>query len=192
MIALPAAPAPAPRRQLIVGTALASAASATLIGGMLGLFLRFREHAHDTGVRWVPKGVSIPGVPSNVMLIGFLPIIVFGQWAVYSARRNDKHNVALALGLVALLGVALINAQANIYAQMKVHLSAGPYGPMFYAVTGVFMVLLVVGVGFSAITAFRFLGGRTTEREIVAAHAIYWYVLSVVFFALWFVVYVTK
>jgi cytochrome c oxidase subunit 3 len=192
MIALPAAPAPAPKRQLIVGTALASAASATLIGGMLGLWLRFREHAHDTGVRWVPRGVQIPEVASNVMLIGFLPAVVFAQWAVYAARRNDKHHVALALGLVGLLGIALINAQANIYAQMDLALADGPYAPMFYALTGVFMVLLVTGVGFSAITAFRFLGGRTTEREIVAAHAIYWYALSILFMALWFVVYVTK
>jgi cytochrome c oxidase subunit III len=192
MIALPAAPAPAPRRQLIVGTALASAAAATLIGGMLGLWLRFREHAHDTGVRWVPRGVRIPEVTSNVMLIGFLPLLAFAQWAVYAARRNDKHHTALALGLVALLGIALINAQANIYTQMDLALSDGPYAPMFYALTGVFMVLLVIGVGFSAITAFRFLGGRTTEREIVAAHAIYWYALSVLFFALWLVVYVTK
>jgi len=47
-------------------------------------------------------------------------------------------------------------------------------------------------VVFSAVTAFRYLGGRTTEREIVSAHAMYWYFLSVAYTALWFVVYVTK
>ena len=45
---------------------------------------------------------------------------------------------------------------------------------------------------FSAVTAFRYLGGRTTDREIVSAHAMYWYFLSAVFAVLWFVVYVTK
>ena len=53
-------------------------------------------------------------------------------------------------------------------------------------------VLAIVGVVFSAVTAFRFLGGRITDREIVSAHAMYWYFLSVAFVALWFVVYVTK
>jgi heme/copper-type cytochrome/quinol oxidase subunit 3 len=50
----------------------------------------------------------------------------------------------------------------------------------------------VIGIGFSAITAFRYLGGRTSDREIVTAHALYWYFLGALFFALWFVVYVTK
>jgi hypothetical protein len=36
------------------------------------------------------------------------------------------------------------------------------------------------------------MGGRTTDREIVSAHALYWYFLSTMFLALWFVVYVTK
>ena len=45
---------------------------------------------------------------------------------------------------------------------------------------------------FSIVTAFRFLGGRTNDREIVTAHAIYWYFLGVAYAALWFVVYVTK
>ena len=54
------------------------------------------------------------------------------------------------------------------------------------------MLLLIIGIGFSAITAFRYMGGRTSDREIVSAHALYWYFLGVVFFALWFVVYVTK
>ncbi len=50
----------------------------------------------------------------------------------------------------------------------------------------------MIGVAFSAVTAFRYLGGRSSDREIVSAHALYWYSLSAVFFALWFVVYVTK
>ncbi len=69
---------------------------------------------------------------------------------------------------------------------------ATAYNTMFYAITGTFMLLLIIGVGFSAVTAFRYMGGRTTDREIVSAHALYWYFLSALFFALWFVVYVTK
>ena len=54
------------------------------------------------------------------------------------------------------------------------------------------VVLFVVGLVFTAITAFRFLGGRMDDRELVAAHALYWYVLAVAFSAVWLVVYVTK
>jgi cytochrome c oxidase subunit 3 len=69
---------------------------------------------------------------------------------------------------------------------------ATAFNSMFYAVTGTFMLLLIIGIGFSVITAFRYMGGRTSDREIVSAHALYWYFLGALFFVLWFVVYVTK
>lgn len=193
MQALPPAPAPAPRRQLLVGTALASAASIALVGGMLALWVRFREQAINGPThRWLPEGVTIPEVAANVMLIALIPLCVFAQWAVYSAKRDDKPHTGLALGLTGLIGIALINAQAYIYSQMKVPAAEGTFGAMFYALTGVVTALAVIGVVFSAVTAFRYLGGRTTDREVVAAHALYWYSYSAVFMALWFVVYVTK
>ena len=71
-------------------------------------------------------------------------------------------------------------------------MNQGTYSVMFYAVTGVVMALAIVGVVFSAVTAFRYLGGRTTDREVVSAHALYWYAYSAIFAVVWFVVYVTK
>lgn len=193
MYALPAAPAPAPRRQLLVGTALACAAGAALMGGMLALWMRFREVAiNGPENRWLPEGIVIPEVPSNVMLIAMLPICVFAQWAVYSARRDDRPHAGLALGLVGLLGVAFINAQAFIWATMGLPVSAGSYSVLFYVVTGTMVAMAIAGVTFSVVTMFRYLGGRTKDREIVSAHALFWYVFSFVYSMLWFVVYVTK
>lgn len=197
MLALPPAAAPAPRRQILVGTAIACAAGTALVGSMLALYLKYRQQSIDAKQPWVPEGVSIKMVPANVMLLVFIPICVFAQWAVYAAKREDKPHTGVALGLVGVLGLAYINAQANIYARLKMPASAGTgadgtFHTMFYTVTGVVMALVIVGVVFSAITAFRYLGGRTIDREVVSAHAMYWYFLSVVFAALWFVVYVTK
>ncbi|HEY7628946.1 MAG TPA: hypothetical protein VH761_17895 [Ilumatobacteraceae bacterium] len=196
MLALPPAAAPAPRRQLLVGTALACLGVGSLLGAMLAIWLRLRTEALDSGDGlWVPKAIKVPMVPANTMLIAFLPTCVFAQWAVYAARRNVRSHAALALTLVAVIGVAIINAQAFIYARMKLPVEASDatgFNTMFYALTGTFLVLLVLGIGFSVVTAFRYLGGRTQDREIVAAHALYWYFLATVFFALWLVVYVTK
>jgi cytochrome c oxidase subunit 3 len=63
---------------------------------------------------------------------------------------------------------------------------------MFYALTGMFVLLMIIGVIFSAIALFRFAGGRSDDHDIVTAHAIYWYATAAAFTALWFVVYVTK
>jgi len=195
MLALPPAAPPAPQRQLLFGTALASAAGATLIGGMLALWLRFRNAAIDATGNWVPKKIVIPGVASNIMLLTFVALCVFAQWAVYSARRDDRSHAALALFLTGLMGLAIINAQVVVWVQMKLPISdpsGSAYGVMFYAITGTFMVLLIIGMVFSFVTGFRYLGGRVTEREIVTAHAIYWYFATAAFAALWFVVYITK
>ena len=196
MLALPPAPAPAPRRQLFIGTSLVCAAGATLIGGMLALYMRFRDAARTGGGTWKPDAIEIPEVASNIMLFSFIAIGVFVQWAVYSAKRGDKQHTAMALGLNGLIGLAVINAQAAVWSQIELPVadtadSAG-YAVMFYAVTGTFFVLLIVGVVFSLVTAFRYLGGRTSEHEIVTAHAIYWYFLAAAFCMLWYVVYVTK
>lgn len=192
MLALPTAPAPQPRRQILVGTALVLAAVVALVGGLLALYLRFRTATIDNGDVWLPEGTKFSMVAANVMLITLLPIGIFAQWAVYSAKRDDKPHTALALGLTGLIGLAFINAQAFIFATTGLPANQGTYSYLFYAITGVVMLLAIAGVVFTAVTAFRYLGGRTTDRAIVSAHALYWYAFSAVFAVVWFVVYVTK
>jgi cytochrome c oxidase subunit 3 len=63
---------------------------------------------------------------------------------------------------------------------------------MFYAATGAMTFLLIAGILFTAVAAFRYLGGRTKELEVVSSHALYWYFLTAVFTAVWFVIYVQK
>jgi len=193
MYALPAAPPPPPRRQVLVGTALGGLAATMLVGGMLAVWILQRERAIDAGNTWLPEGIAVPEVAANVMLIGVWGLCVFAQWAAWSARRADRAHTGLALGLVAVMTVALINAQAYVYSQMNLPIAEETgYAGMFYAVTGTLLALFVVALVFTAIAAFRFLGGRTADREIVSALALYWYVLAALFSAVWLIVYVTK
>jgi heme/copper-type cytochrome/quinol oxidase subunit 3 len=193
MHALPAAPPAPPQRQVFVATALAGGAAVMLVGGMLAVWILQRERALDAGTTWLPEGITIPEVPANVMLIGVWGICVFAQWASWSARRADRAHTAVALGLVAVMGVALINAQAYVYVQMGLPVADETgYGAMFFAITGTAIALFIVGIGYAGVAAFRFLGGRMADREIVAAHALFWYVLAAVFTAVWLIVYVGK
>jgi heme/copper-type cytochrome/quinol oxidase subunit 3 len=192
MLALPAAPPPAPRRQLLVGTAVACATLTALLGGMIALYVRMRDESLGVTGRWLPDKVEVPMVSANVMLIAMLPIAIFSQWAVYSAKRGDRVHTGIALWLVAFLGVAVINAQVNIYERMNVPATGETFNTMFYALTSVMVALLISGTLFSAVAAFRYLGRGTADREIVTAHALYWYFLSFAFAMLWFVIYVTK
>jgi len=199
MLALPPASQPAPRRQTFVGTAVAGAAGLMLIGGMLATWLKFRA---DAPVResmkrgfikdWMPAKIVVPEVAANMILLGLFVICIMAQWAVYSAKRNDRTHTGLALGVTALLALASINAQIFIWTQMGVGARDGAFHSMFYAATGTMTALLLSGLVYTAVSAFRYLGGRTKEVELVSAHALYWYFLTAAFSALWFVIYVQK
>jgi cytochrome c oxidase subunit 3 len=192
MHALPAAPAGPKHRQIIVGTALASAAALSLFMGMIVTWLRMRDQTRAAGSAWVPEDTAVPMVAANVMLLALVPLCVFAQWAFYAAKRQDRAHTGVALALVVVVALMFINAQAYIWSQMKLPANGGTYNSMFYALTGVLVAAAIVGVLFSAVAAFRYLGGRSTDSEVVAAHALYWYVLSAAYAVLWFVVYVTK
>ncbi|MEP1124159.1 MAG: cytochrome c oxidase subunit 3 [Ilumatobacter sp.] len=192
MEAIAAGPAPAPRNQLLVGTTLASIAMVMLTGGMLAVWAVKRSASIEAGSAWLPGSVTVPEVPTNVMLIAFPALCSFAQWAVWAAKRNDRANTVFALGTTAFVALLIFNAQAFVWNQMGVGVADGAYGSMFYAITGVFGALMIVGILFTAVAAFRYLGGRTRDREILTAHAIFWYAMTVVYSAIWFLVYVAK
>jgi len=192
MEALPAGPAPAPRNQMTVAATLASMAITMLIGGMLAIWAVKRSAAIEAGQNWLPDGITVPEVPTNVMLIAFPALCSFAQWAVWASKRDDHGNTVFALASTAFVALLIGNAQAFVWNQMGVGVADGEYGSMYYALTGTFFALLVAGFIFTLIAMFRFAAGRTRNREILIAHAIFWYAMTVVFSAIWFLVYVTK
>jgi heme/copper-type cytochrome/quinol oxidase subunit 3 len=190
-LALPAGPAPAARRQIFVGTALAALAGTTMMGGMLAVWALIRQRAVDAGERF-PVNFIIPEVATNVMLITLFSLCLFAQWAVYSARRGDRAHTGLALGVVLVLGIAYVNAQAFVYTQMEMPLAGSGYATMFYAITGTMVAMVVAGLVYTVVAMFRSLGGRDREFEVISAHAMYWYFIAAAYAAMWFLVYVTK
>jgi cytochrome c oxidase subunit 3 len=175
----------------LIGTALGAVAGTMLVGGMLAIWILLRDRVVDTGARF-PVDYIIPEVTTNVMLMTIWALCVFAQWAVYSGSRGDRAHTGLALGVTALLAIAFINAQAFVYVDMAVEIRADYYGSLFYAITGVMMAIVIAGLVYTTVAAFRALGGRLQETEILSAHALYWYFAAVAYSAVWFVVYVTK
>lgn len=196
---LPSGASPAPRSSVLVATSAIAASGTMLMFGMLAVWFRFRDASplresargkliHD----WLPAEIKIPEVATNTMAITMVIACVMAQWAVYSARRSDSSHATLALTITAVIGLAVINAQVAVYLQMEMGLTDGAYQTMFYAITGTMMALLITGVVFSVVTMFRAVAGRLEDSSVMSAHALYWYFLTAVFVALWFVVYVQK
>lgn len=195
-----APPRSAAKNQLLVASALAGSAAFMLMFGMLSIWMRFRdasplrESTSGTGLihDWLPADIVIPEVATNTIMITLVLTCVIAQWAVYATRRSDSTHAYLALAISAALGIAAINAQVAVYIQMGIGIGEGAYQTMFYAVTGTMLVLLVSGVVFSLVALFRAVAGRLGDRQVMSAHALYWYVLTTAFGAMWFIVYVQK
>ena len=120
MIALHAGPAPAPRRQLFVGTALAGAGIITLFGGMLATWMRMRTQRPGRHRRVVAAQDHRPrGRRPTSSSSPSCRWCIFAQWAVYAARRDDRANAGLALGLTGLMGLAVINGMVFAFNQIK-------------------------------------------------------------------------
>ena len=199
-LALPQAADRSPRRQVLVATSIASSAMVMMVAGMLAVWMKFRAAAptrtSSDGLYqikdWLPKDIAIPEVAANTIFVTFFVACLMAQWAVYSAKRNDARHRSLALLITSVIGVAIINAQVAVWSQMGIGVRDGAYQTMFYAITGTVVVLVAIGIAFSVATYFRSVGGRSDDLQVVTAHALYWYVLTAAFTAVWFLVYVQK
>ena len=199
-LALPQAADRSPRRQVLVATSIASSAMVMMVAGMLAVWMKFRAAAptrtSSDGLYqikdWLPKDIAIPEVAANTIFVTFFGACLMAQWAVYSAKRNDARHRSLALLITSVIGVAIINAQVAVWSQMGIGVRDGAYQTMFYAITGTVVVLVAIGIAFSVATYFRSVGGRSDDLQVVTAHALYWYVLTAAFTAVWFLVYVQK
>jgi cytochrome c oxidase subunit 3 len=178
---------------LLVATALTCAGVGMLFAGMLAVWIALRDAAGGTSAAWLPKGIVLPGVAANMMLIIMAGASVMVQWAVYAMANDNRRDTVVAAALVVIFGVAVFNAQAYIYQQIGVGVNTR-YGALFFSVTGAFLVALVAGMIMAVIVVFRSLGGRYTSKrhEGISALALYWHFLTAVFAGVWFVVYVVK
>ena len=192
MLALPPAPSPTRPRTLFVASALVCAAGSASFAGMLGLYLSLREAAGGTTADWVPKGVDIPDVAVNVMLITMIGGCVIAQWAVYAIAHDNRRDTTVALGVLAVFGVAVVNAQVYVYhAWGGLDILADKYSLLVYAITGTFLVAMLFGIVFAVLMAFRELGGRYSAKDHdgITSLALFWYFLTVAFAGVWYVIY---
>ncbi len=196
MLALPAAPAPVRRRTLLVGTAYACAGLMAFFVGLIAIYLQQRIDIGGGNTNtWLPKKVVVPEPLANTMLLTFALSSLTVQWAVYSMRRHNRRDTAWAMGLLVVLGAAILNAQSFIWSQMKLPIMGDTvYNVLFYMVTGAFFLAVVVGLILAVIGAFRALAGRVggDATEAFSALALYWHVLFGVFCFVWYVMYVVK
>jgi len=192
-LALPPAAPPARPRVLLVGTALASAATVMAFAGLLGYYASTRAAVVAEGTRWLPEGSNIPLTPGNMAFATMLISAVSVWWAVDAVGKNDRQMAYLALGLTIMFGVAVINATTFLFSQMALPVASTP-GALIYTITGAHLAMLVLGMVYLSVMVLRTLGGEYSgrDREGLVAAALFWFVTIAVHSAIWYTIYIVK
>lgn len=113
---------------------------------------------------WMPEKIIVPEIATNLMLIGFFVVCVMAQWAVYSAKRNDRPHTGLALSVSALMTLAILNAQIFIWTQMGVAARDGAFHSMFCVHWG-HDGFAVIGLGVHRCCCFSIFGWSQQRRR---------------------------
>ena len=127
-------------------------------------------------------GAGTPAVPT------------FCAWAVQAVSNNDKVNSYLALGVTMVFGFAVIVMQTYLWGLMGADISANVQSVLLYTITGGWVAMLVIAIGFVALMAFRALAGGFSARQHdgITAAAVFWYAMVAVYALIWIAIYVTK
>jgi heme/copper-type cytochrome/quinol oxidase subunit 3 len=187
-LALPRAAQPR-RRELLFATAFATAGVAMCLLTLMGAYLAARNAA---GAEWLVDN-NIPLAQPNMQMLTLAMSVVTMQWAVYSISRDDRTHTYLALGVTLLLGAAFVNQTTFLYKQAGVTM-AQPEGPVFYAVTGGHLAMVLAGIIFLLLMGFRALGGQFSSRQPdgISAAAVYWHACVALYVVVWVGVYIMK
>lgn len=186
----PLAPVNLPRRrELLFGTAFATAGVAMVLVTLIGNYIAARDAA---GLEWLVEN-NIPLTQPNMMLLTLGMSLVTMHWAVWSVNQDDRYHTYLALGVTLLLGIAFVNQTTFLFNQAEVTMTQ-PEGPLFYAVTGGHLAMTLGGLFFLLLMGLRTLGGQFSSRhpDGISAAALYWYACVGLYAVLWFAVYVQK
>ncbi len=189
----PAAP-PARPRLLLIGTALVSLAVTMGFVSMVGLYAATRADVLATGERWLPSGVEIPLTQPNMMMFTLVFSAATMAWAIQAMRNDDRPNFHIATALSLLLGFAFIAQTAYLLTIMKIVIAASDRAPLFYAIIGTHLVLMVAAMAYLAGMVLRAFGGEYSAKDLEGVYgaSMFWYTTVGLYLVLWYAIYITK
>ena len=154
-------------------------------------YLRFAKAAP-----WPPPGeklpdLVVPSIATGILVLSCIPMVL----AVRAARRGGGGASGLATVVTLLAGAAFVALQVVDWVSEwpSSTLSKDAYGSLFYSVTGLHTVHVVVGLGMLLFLVGEAAVGRTSRGNggSVSIVALYWYFMAVAAVAVYVTVYLT-
>ena len=172
----------------ILGMVVFVASEAMFFAAFFGAYFTIRA----ASAVWPPKGFPHLKIDiATLLTVILVTSSVCVQVAIRSTRAGAMRRATVWLGITIGLGVAFLALQAYDYSQLGFGLKDGVFGTLFYVMTGIHMAHVVGGVVFLSLVFAQLLrGGVTREHhDPLAAGAIYWDFVDVVWICLFTVFY---
>jgi heme/copper-type cytochrome/quinol oxidase subunit 3 len=145
-----------------------------------------------------PRGMAWPAEMPTFKLSGPNTVILLvSSVAVWCGERGGKQGSAgkqvVGLGLGFLLGLAFVIIQTFEWKAKSFSLNSGPYGSLFFTITGFHMAHVILGlIILLPLTIWSALGYFGPRRSApVSIGAIYWHFVDAVWLTVFFTLYIT-
>jgi cytochrome c oxidase subunit 3 len=172
----------------VMGMILFVASEAMFFAAFFGAYFTIKANAPA----WPPPGIPHLKIDiATILTVILVTSSVAVQMALRSTRAGAMRRATLWLGITIALGVCFLGLQLYDYSQLGFGLKDGPFGTLFYVMTGIHMAHVVGGVAFLALVFGQATRGRLTpeHHDPLAAGAIYWDFVDVVWICLFTVFY---
>jgi cytochrome c oxidase subunit III len=141
---------------------------------------------------WPPDGIPHLrlSLPNTILLLASSVVV---WWGERGSQRGVRWQETVGLGIGFIMGVAFVGIQALEWEAKTFTLNSGPYGSLFFTITGFHMAHVVIGLLLLlAVTTWSFLGYFDPARNSpVSTAAIYWHFVDAVWLAVFFTLYLT-
>jgi heme/copper-type cytochrome/quinol oxidase subunit 3 len=145
-----------------------------------------------------PHGMPWPAeMPKFKLAAPNTAILLISSFAVWWGERGAKQGSygkqVSGLGLGFLLGVVFVVIQTFEWKSKSFSLNSGPYGSLFYTITGFHMAHVMLGlIMLLPLTIWSALGYFGPRRSApVSIGAIYWHFVDAVWLTVFFTIYIT-
>ena len=142
---------------------------------------------------WPPFDFSMPS-PFALPLINTLILVVSGFILVWARGQISNNRLVATLGILAtiLLGITFLSLQAHEYGLLSFSLEDGAYPSIFYMITGLHGLHVLLGVIALSITCIRVGFNYTNANDVnFKATEYYWHFVDAVWILLYLSVYLT-
>ena len=167
----------------VMGMVLFVASEAMFFAAFFGGYFTISGNAKV----WPPPGIPHLEIGiATILTVILVTSSLVVQWSLRSIRRGDQRRTVVFLGVTIALGVAFLLLQLYDYSQLGFGVKDGPFGTLFYVMTGIHMAHVFGGVVFLSLV-FGQATGRvlsSTNHDSLAAGAIYWDFVDVVWLLL--------